>query len=194
MPQQFAAQPSKETTMSRLHTAPVTDATGPAADLFAAIAKAAGKVPNAYAAVGSNSPLALESVLKLDATLAKSSLSKKEIETIKLAVSEANGCDYCVAAHSLLGRKAGLSDADLLAIRRGDATADERLDVLASFARGLVTTRGTVPAETVRAVQAAGFTDGQIVDAMLAITAISFTNLFNRVNDTAVDFPVPAAI
>src|SRR4051812_44484916 len=135
--------------MSRLHAAPVADATGQAADLFAAITKAAGKVPNAYAAIGSNSALALDAVLKLDAALGKSSLSKKEVETIKLAVSEANGCDYCVAAHNLMGRKAGLSDADLLAIRRGDATDDERLDVLAGFARSLVTTQGTVPAETV---------------------------------------------
>jgi uncharacterized peroxidase-related enzyme len=180
--------------MSRLHAEPIANATGQAADLFAAIAKAVGKVPNAYAEIGSNSPLALDAALKLDAAVGKGSLSRKEIEAVKLAVSEANGCDYCVAAHTLMGRKAGLSDADLLAIRRGDATADERLDVLAAFARALVTSRGTVPAETVSAVKAVGYTDQQIVDAMLAITTITFTNLFNRVNDTVVDFPVPAAV
>lgn len=179
--------------MSRLHDAPVANATGAAADLFAAITKAAGKVPNAYAAIGNNSPLALDAVLKLDAALGKSSLSRKQIEAVKLAVSEANGCDYCVAAHTLMGRKSGLSEADMLAIRRGGATADAQLDVLAGFARTAVTTRGTVPAENVAAVRAAGYSDQQIVDTLLAITTISFTNLFNRVNDTVVDFPVPAA-
>ena len=179
--------------MSRLHTDSVSTATGQAAELFTAIAKAAGKVPNAYLAIGSNSPLALDAALKLDAALGKSSLSRKEIEAIKLAVSETNGCDYCVAAHTLMGRKAGLNDADMRAIRHGGATEDERLDVLAGFAREVVATRGTVPTETVDAVRAAGYTDQQVVDTLLVITSISFTNLFNRVNDTAVDFPAPPA-
>ena len=52
-----------------------------------------------------------------------------------------------------------------------------------------MTTRGTVDAGAIEAVRAAGVTDPQIVDVTLAITAITLTNLFNRINDTVVDFP-----
>ena len=95
--------------MSRLNTAPISEASGQAAQLFAAIKSAVGMVPNAYAGIGSLSPVALESALHLDGALRKSSLSAKEIEAIKLAVSEQSGCDYCLAAHSLMGKKVGLS-------------------------------------------------------------------------------------
>jgi AhpD family alkylhydroperoxidase len=180
---------AKEIIMTRLHTQAVTAATGQAAQLFTAIKGALGKVPNAYVGLGSNSPLALEAALNLDGALRKSSLCAKEIEAIKLAVSEAVACDYCLAAHTLLGKKTGLDSAAILALRHGTASGDARLDTLTQFARTLVTTRGSVPAEAVSAVQAAGYSDAQIVDTLLAITAITLTNLFNRVNDTALDFP-----
>lgn len=175
--------------MTRLASHPVSDATGAAAQLFAAIKGAVGKVPNAYRDIGSNSPVVLESVLALDASLKKTALSARDIEVIKLAVSATNGCDYCVAAHSLMGKMAGLQPDALAAVRQGAATGNAREDALAEFARHLVTTRGTVEASVVEAVKAAGVSDAQIVDVTLAITAITLTNLFNRINDTAVDFP-----
>lgn len=175
--------------MSRLHTPAVADASGPAVALFAAIARSLGKVPNAYATVGANSPLALEAALQLDGALARSSLSAREREVIKLAVSEAVQCDYCLAAHTLIGKKSGLDGAAILALRHGQPSGDDRLDALAAFTRALTETRGTVPAATVDAVKAAGFTDAQIVDTLLTMSSINFTNLLNRVNDTVLDFP-----
>ena len=174
--------------MSRLNTAPISEASGQAAQLFAAIKSAVGMVPNAYAGIGSLSPVALESALHLDGALRKSSLSAKEIEAIKLAVSEQSGCDYCLAAHSLMGKKAGLSAQAIDGVRHDRPSGDDRLDVLADFARRLVATRGTVPADVVERVRAV-YNDAQIVDTLLAVTAITFTNLFNRVNDTVLDFP-----
>jgi uncharacterized peroxidase-related enzyme len=175
--------------MSRLFTQPVSAATGHAAQLFGAIKAAIGKVPNAYAAVGSNSPVALEAVLNLDGALRKSSLSAREIEVVKLAVSQDAQCDYCLAAHSLMGSKAGLSAEAIHGVRYGQPAGDERIDALATFVHSVVTTSGDVPAEVVIAVRQAGYTDAQIVDTLLAISAITFTNLFNRVNVTALDFP-----
>lgn len=175
--------------MSRLHSPEVSQATGQAAQLFTAIRGAVGMVPNAYAVIGNNSPLALEAMLALDATLAKSSLGKKELEIIKLAVSEVAGCDYCLAAHTLMGKKAGLGREAILALRQGQPSGDARFDALATFARTLVTTTGTASAEVVAAVKAAGYSDAQVVDTLLAISGITFTNLVNRVNDTAIDFP-----
>ncbi len=175
--------------MNRLFNQPATEATGHAAQLFGAIKGAIGIVPNAYAAIGSNSPVALEAALNLDGALRKSSLSARDIEAVKLAVSELAGCDYCLAAHTLSGRKAGLPADAMIALRKGQGTGDARIDALTAFVRAIVGTHGTVPAAAVQAVQAAGVTDAQIVDTFLAIASITFTNLFNRVNDTVLDFP-----
>ena len=175
--------------MSRLYTQAVSEATGQSAKLFSAIKGAIGMVPNAYAAIGNNSPLALEAALSLDAALAKSSLSAKEIEIIKLAVSEVAGCDYCLAAHTLIGKKNGLSRDAILALRHGQASGEARFDALANFVRSLVTTSGTASPEVVASVKEAGYSDAQIVDILLAVASITFTNLLNRVNDTPLDFP-----
>jgi len=175
--------------MTRLHTIAPAEATGPAATLFGAIKNAVGMVPNAYATAGSNSPVALKAVLALDAALREASLTAQQGEIIKLAVSARVGCDYCVAAHTLLGKKAGLSRETILAIRQGAASGDAAIDALAHFARLLVSTTGTVPVEEVDAIKAAGYSDAQIVDTMLAIAGVTFTNLLNRVNDTTIDFP-----
>ena len=175
--------------MSRLYTEAVTQASGPAVELFDKIKKSIGKVPNAYATIGSNSPLALEAALGLDAALRKSRLSAAEIEVVKLAVSQVAQCDYCLAAHTLAGRGVGLGAEAILAVRHGQPSGDVRHDALAAFARGVVTTSGTVAPEVLAAIRLAGFDDGQLIEILLAITAISFTNMFNRLNDTTLDFP-----
>lgn len=174
--------------MSRLATQG-TNATGRTAELFGAIKSKLGKLPNAYDTIGSNSPVALEALLAYDGALAKTSLSSQEIEVIKLAVSEVAGCDYCLAAHTLMGKMAGLSAENMLAARRGDASGNAKLDALSTFVRTLVGSAGTVPQPVVDAFKAAGYGDAQVVDTLFAISSITFTNLVNRVNDTVVDFP-----
>lgn len=175
--------------MERLTTLPVAAATGLAATLFDALARALGKVPNAYLTVGSNSPLALEAVLHLEGALARSALSAQEREIIKLTVSELAGCDYCLAAHTQMGKKAGLGTDAMLAARHGATSGNARLDALAQFVRALVQQRGIAPPEVIIAVKSAGFSDTQLVEALLTIASITFTNLLNRVNDTVLDFP-----
>jgi uncharacterized peroxidase-related enzyme len=175
--------------MSRLYTEVVAEANGPAVELFAKLKKSLGKVPNAYATIGSNSPLALEAILNLDGALRKTSLSAKEIEVVKLVVSQVAQCDYCLAAHTLAGRASGLGAEAMLALRHGQPSGDDRLDALAAFARSVVTTSGTVAPAVLDAIRQAGFSDAQLIEILLAVTAISFTNMFNRLNDTTLDFP-----
>ncbi|RFP12649.1 MULTISPECIES: carboxymuconolactone decarboxylase family protein [unclassified Duganella] len=175
--------------MSRLTTQAVSEATGHAAQLFTAIKGAIGKVPNAYVTLGTNSPVALETALNMDAALRKSSLAAKEVEVVKLAVSQDAQCDYCLAAHTLAGGKSGLSSETMLNVRHRQVSGDARIDALAVFAHTVFTTSGEVPAEVVVAVRQAGYSDAQIVDTLLAIATITFTNLFNRVNATTLDFP-----
>jgi AhpD family alkylhydroperoxidase len=104
-------------------------------------------------------------------------------------VSEVAGCDYCLAAHTLAGKFAGLAPETMKAVRAGEATGDAKRDALVHFVRLLVKTHGTVPEAEVSAIREAGYAERQIVEIALAVTSITFTNLVNRINDTTLDFP-----
>lgn len=175
--------------MSRIVTPAPEAASGATADLFAQIRKAAGKVPNAYAALGALNPAGLQAVLAADAVLAAGSLSRPDIETIKLAVSQTAGCDYCVAAHSMVGKMVGLRPDALRQIRSGGPTGEAQRDALVRFVRLLVEESGTLPEAEFAAIRGAGYSDQQLADIALAIALITYTNVFNRINDTDVDFP-----
>jgi uncharacterized peroxidase-related enzyme len=178
--------------MSRITTPAVVTATGATAEVYTQIKKAVGKVPNTFAAIGALGPAALKAILQADGVLAASTFSKQDQETVKLIVSEAAGCDYCVAAHSLLGKWAGLTADVLKQIRAGKPTGDAKRDALVRFVRILVQTSGTITDEQFAAIKAAGYTDAQLVDISLAIALTVFTNVFNRINDTELDFPAVA--
>jgi uncharacterized peroxidase-related enzyme len=178
--------------MSRIVTPALETATGATAEIYAQIKKAVGSVPNTFAAIGAHGPAALKAVLQADGVLAAGSLSKQDQETVKLIVSEVAGCDYCVAAHSLLGKLAGLKPDALRQIRSGQPTGDAKRDALAHFVRTLARTSGTISEAEVQAIRAAGYTDAQLVDISLAIALAAFTNVFNRINDTEIDFPAVA--
>ncbi|HEY4077914.1 MAG TPA: carboxymuconolactone decarboxylase family protein [Rhizomicrobium sp.] len=175
--------------MSRIHTPALETATGATAEVYAQIKKAIGQVPNTYAAIGAHGPSALKAILQADGVLAAGSLSKQDQETIKLVISQAAGCDYCVAAHSLLGKLTGLTPEVLRHIRVGQPTGDSKRDALVRFVRNLAQTSGTINDEELAAIRAAGYSDAQLVDISLAIAVTVFTNVFNRINDTAIDFP-----
>jgi len=164
----------------------VTDAT---TEVYAQIKDAIGYVPNAFAAIGAHGPAALKAILAADAVLASGSLTKRDLETIKLVISGVAGCDYCVAAHSLLGKVAGLKPEELKRIRDGEPTGDAKRDALIHFVRTLAETSGTIGDDEIAAIKAAGYSDDQLVDISLAFATTAFTNVFNRINDTEVDFP-----
>jgi uncharacterized peroxidase-related enzyme len=175
--------------MSRLPIPSLNSATGATAEVYAQIKKAISNVPNTFAAIGAYRPDALKAVLQADSVLASGSLSKRDQETIKLTLSSIAGCDYCVAAHSMIGKLAGLKPDELKNIRDGKPTGDARRDALIRFVRVLAETSGTVSDEEFAAIRAAGYSDAQLVDISLAFATNAFTNVFNRINDTALDFP-----
>ena len=178
--------------MSRLSVPSFASATGATAEIYSQIKKAIGSVPNTYAAIGAHGPAALKAVLAADTVLASGTLTKRDQETIKLVVSGVTGCDYCEAAHSLLGKRAGLKPEELKKIRDGQRTGDAKRDALVRFVRTLAETSGTVSDDDFAAIKAAGYTDAQLVDISLAFATIIFTNVFNRINDTEIDFPAAA--
>jgi len=175
--------------MTRLNTPSPDQATGQTAELFASIKRNVGKVPNLYATIGGNTPDVLAHVLSTGATLGRSTLSRREQEAINLAVSEATGCDYCLAAHTMTGKLAGYTAEQTRELRSGGFADDARIDTLVKFALHLVQRRGTLDAGAVDALKDAGFTDRQLIEIPLAVSAILFTNMVNRINDTTVDFP-----
>ena len=175
--------------MSRISVPAVESATGATAEVYAEVKKAAGSVPNLFVALGALAPQVLKSVLNAEGVLGAGTLSKQDVETIKVAVSELTGCDYCVAAHTMIGKMTGLSAEALRQIRAGEPTGNARRDALVHFVRQLQTTSGTISTEQFAAITAAGYSDTQLVEITLAIALTVFTNTFNRINDTDLDFP-----
>jgi uncharacterized peroxidase-related enzyme len=158
---------------------------------FDAIQKQLGVVPNMMRTMG-QSPAVLEAYLAFGAALHTGLLPASLQEQIALTVAEANGCDYCLSAHSVLGRGAGLSSDDLVASREGRAS-EPRSAAALQFARAIIDRRGGVTDHDVARVRAAGFSDGEIAEIIAHVGLNVFTNYFNRAVHTEIDFPLVTA-
>ena len=178
--------------MSQLQQISPTQATGPAAELFGNIEKKLGKVPNMMRAMG-NSPAALAGYLSLSGELAKGALTARQREQIALTVGQANGCDYCVSAHSALGKLAGLTPDQIRDARLASAV-DKKDDALLRFTRKLVNERGHVAGSELQELRDHGFTDGDIAEVVAHVALNIFTKYFNHVADPEIDFPRAAPL
>ncbi|MGB5082244.1 MAG: carboxymuconolactone decarboxylase family protein [Burkholderiales bacterium] len=178
--------------MPRLNVVTPNQATAQTKELYEAIKHAVGGVPNIYQGVG-NSAAALDGLLHLGAALGKGQLTAADIEAVKLAVSEAYGCNYCLAAHTLVGKKAGLTDEQTISIRRG-TPQQPKLAALVKFVNTAIQPKGRISDDDLIAVRAAGYSDAQLTEALLTIGQTVFTNLFNRVHQTPLDFPAAPSL
>jgi uncharacterized peroxidase-related enzyme len=183
--------------MSRLplpashESVPATIETAPAASqpLLQAVQKMIGSVPNLFRLV-STSPAALEGYLGMSGALGKGDLPAATRERIALAVAEVNGCDYCLSAHTYLGKHvAKLDDAEMTANRSG-ASNDPFADAALRFAAKVARQRGKIASEDVLAVRNAGYSDAQIIEIVQHVALNTWTNYINEVAKTEVDFPV----
>ena len=154
--------------------------------LFDSLKKGLGMVPNLYATFA-HSEHALGNYLALQS--GKSSLSAKARELINLVVSQVNACEYCLAAHTALGKMTGYTDAQILEIRRGRASFDARLDALARLVRNIASERGHADPALVQAFFGAGWTEGNLVDAIVVIGDKTVTNYLHGTTQVPVDFP-----
>ncbi len=174
-------------TMSRIPQINPESATGKARELLDAVKSKLGLVPNMTRAMA-NSPAVLDGYLSLSGALSKGSLTAKQREQIALAVGQANECDYCLAAHSTIGKMVGLSAEQIMDSRRGTAV-DTKSDAVIRFARRLVDERGRVSDIDLTEARTAGLDDAAIAE-IVAHTALNiFTNYFNHVAETDIDFP-----
>lgn len=179
--------------MSRISVPASIEASPAAAQpLLQAVNKQLGVVPNLFRLVAT-SPAALEGYLGLNAALGKGTLEAPTRERIALAVAQINGCDYCLSAHSYLGKNlAKLSEAEIAANRDGGST-DPKADAAVRFAAKLVNSRGHVSDDDLRAVRMAGYSDAQVIEIVLHVALNTLTNYVNEVAKTEIDFPVVSA-
>ncbi|MGE0152057.1 MAG: carboxymuconolactone decarboxylase family protein [Reyranellaceae bacterium] len=147
-----------------------------------------GVVPNMFKAVA-NSPAALNSMWGSFGALGGGKLGARLGEQIAVAVANANRCEYCLAAHTALGRKAGASAEEMAAAQAGES-ADPRTRAALAFALKLVRDRGAVGDADVAALKAAGFDDEGVVEIIAHVALNLFTNYVNVALNVPVDFPV----
>jgi AhpD family alkylhydroperoxidase len=159
--------------------------------IFAQLEKGLGMVPNLYATLAW-SEHALGTYLALQN--AKSSLKAKEREVINLVVSQVNDCAYCLAAHTALGGMVGFTPEQIVEIRKGGASFDARLDALARLVKSAAERRGHAAPELVGAFFAAGYTEDNLVDAVVVIGDKIITNYLHALTRVPVDFPAAPAL
>ena len=166
---------------------PARDQVSPANQaLFDKLKKGLGMVPNLYAALAL-SEHALGSYLALQD--AKSSLTGKAREVVNLVVSEVNRCEYCLAAHTVIGKMHGFTDEQVLEIRSGRAGFDPKFDALARLTRSLVSERGRADPALVDAFFAAGWSKENLIDTIVIVGDKTITNYLHAITRVPLDFP-----
>jgi uncharacterized peroxidase-related enzyme len=173
--------------MSRIPTVTAETATPEQQEILTGVKKALGLVPNLVSTLA-QSPAAAHAYLAFSGALAKGILPGKHRELIALAVGESNSCDYCVAAHTYLGKHAGLTEEETLDARKGTST-DPKSNAALVFIKKVVAERGHVTDADVASLRAVGFNDAEIVEIVANVALNIFTNYFNHIAATVIDFP-----
>jgi uncharacterized peroxidase-related enzyme len=173
--------------LSRLNSIQPDQATGKAKELLDAV-QAKLKITTNIARVMANSPAVLQGYLSFSGALAGGALDPKLREQIALAVGEQNSCQYCVSAHTVIGKMTGLSDAEIDAARDAKSSSAKNAAAL-QFARQIIAKKGLASDADVDAVRHAGFSDAEIAEIIANVALNVFTNYFNNTAGVEVDFP-----
>ncbi len=160
-------------------------------EIFDNLEKAVGFVPNLFATYAYS-----ENALKnyLDFSNAKTSLKAKEKEAVNLAVSQVNNCEYCLSAHTAIGKMNGYNDAQILELRAGKASFDSKLDALAQLSKNITENRGNADASVVENFFAAGWTKENLIDTISLVGDKTISNYINNTTKIPVDFPAAPSI
>jgi uncharacterized peroxidase-related enzyme len=173
--------------MARVQVVDPNTATGDAAALVKAVHAQLGVTPN-FIRVLANSPKALEGFLGLYGAAGSFGVDKATQERIALAVAEGNGCQYCVSAHTAIGRHAGLSNEEMQLNRKG-TSADAKAAAAVAFAKALNDNLGEVTTAEFDAARSAGLSDGEIVEIIAVVALNIFTNVLGKATRVEIDFP-----
>jgi uncharacterized peroxidase-related enzyme len=155
-------------------------------EIFDTLEKAVGFVPNLFATYA-HSENALGNYLNL--SNAKTSLKTKEKEVVNLAVSEVNNCVYCLSAHTAVGKMNGFTDEQILELRAGNASFDNKLDALAKLAKNITENRGNTDTQVLENFFEAGWTKENLIDTIVLVGDKTISNYINNTTEIPVDFP-----
>jgi len=173
--------------MSNLKVVDLDVAEGKVKELYQEVQRELGMVPNIFK-VMANSPAVLEAYINMSGALSSGKLNPKLREHLALVTAETNGCKYCLAAHTAIGKSLGLSQEEVVDSRLG-ASVDPKVDAALKFAQAVLETRGAVSDDDFENVQSVGFSDGEIAELVANVALHIFTNYFNRFAATPIDFP-----
>jgi AhpD family alkylhydroperoxidase len=177
--------------MTTIHV-PTRDQVSPANQAhFDTLKKGLGMVPNLYATLAL-SEQALGNYLAFQN--AKSSITGKAREVVNLVVSQVNSCEYCLAAHTVIGGMVGFTPEQIIEIRRGGAGFDAKLDALAKLVKNIASERGHADPARVQAFFEAGWTQENLVDVIVVIGDKTVTNYLHGTTQVPVDFPAAPAL
>ena len=172
---------------------PAYDEVTPEAQVtFDILKKNADKVPNLYATIG-YSANALNSYMAYVQAQAKSTFHFKEREAIYLIVSQLNGCEYCLAAHTQSAIKSGWTEEETLQLRAGKHTENKWLAIY-MFIESVIENKGEVSDDILDSFYAAGYNQKAVMDLMVLINVMSFTNYTYRLTKIPIDFPAAKGI
>lgn len=173
--------------MPRISPIAHENATGDAKDLLDVVKSKLGGTPNLLTTMA-HSPAVLKSYLEFSGALGDASLSAAVREQIALAVANANKCSYCAAAHTVIGKGAGLTADQTVAAQRGEAD-DAKTQAIVTLALQINENRGWITDEQFAAATEAGVTEPEILETVAVVTFNLLTNYLNHVIGTEVDFP-----
>lgn len=173
--------------MSRINVVTLESASAEQRALLDAIQAKLGMVPN-FLKVFANSPVALKAFLGLYEVAGAGSLDPQTRERIALALAQQNSCEYCLSAHTAIGRGVGLDSGEIEANRAG-SSQDAKAAVAVKFARSLVEHKGEVTTAEIGEVRAAGYSDADIVEIITHVGMNLMTNILGKASRIEIDFP-----
>ena len=179
-------------TMPRINPVDPSTADAKTTELLNAVQKKMGKVPNLLSTMAQSTAVA-NAYLGFSQALSGGYLSAQLREQIALAVAETNGCDYCLAAHSAIGRGTGLAEDELQSARLG-GSKDAKTSAALAFAIKVVENRGQLRDEDVSQLRELGYSEGEIGEIVANVAYNIFSNYFNLVAGTEVDFPAAPSL
>ncbi|MGR9106434.1 MAG: carboxymuconolactone decarboxylase family protein [Gammaproteobacteria bacterium] len=173
--------------MNRIHVVNPENANPEQKTLLDAIQSQLGMVPN-FLKVFANSPAALRAFLGLHKIAGEGSLDPQTRERIALALAQQNSCEYCLSAHTAIGRKAGLDSSEIEANRAG-SSRDGKAAAAVKFAQALARHNGEVTSAEILEVRNAGYSEGDIVEIITHVGMNILTNIVGKASRVEIDFP-----
>ncbi len=178
--------------MPRINPLSPEHAEGKTKTLYDTVHRQLGAVPNIFQTLG-QAPAVLDAYLSQVSALAGGTLSPALREQIALVTASINACDYCASAHTALGKMAGLDEPELALNLQGNSV-NPKTEIALVFAERIVQSRGAINDAELEAVRAAGYSDEEIIEIIAHVGLNIFTNYFNHIAETDIDFPLVATL